>query len=152
MASRSKDVAVPNADVAGLLDDSTLADIGTFTDALQTINDAGIKVTDITDLGTGFRVVPDKQQLVGVPFVIIGWKQRVGEYGDMTVAFIVTEPGDKWILVDGSTGIHNQLSSLTRRGVTGGVLVRDGLTVSSYEYEDGDGNKRPARTFYLTGL
>lgn len=146
MASNSSDVSK----TAPIYDDQTLGDIKSFSDALAVLETAGVAITDITDYGDGFAVVA-KDALVKVPFVILDYKFADGDYGEnFTIIRAVTKFDQKVIITDGGTGIRKQVEDLDRRGVVGGVLVPNGLTVSEYSYTDEKtGEVTPAKTYYF---
>jgi hypothetical protein len=147
MATGNKSVEVPN-----LIDNETaLHDVKTLDDALALLNSAGLSVSDISEYGTGFSVV-DKATLVGVPFVALGYKMVKGDFGPMSVIFAVTKENAKVIIVDGSTGIKDQLASFEAAGLPPGgpFKCEKGLSRSDYEYIDDKGNHIPATTFYLS--
>ena len=108
-----------------------LASIATFDDALallaQTVGTDGISTADAT-LGDGFAIVEDKDRLIDVPFVLLNWQESMGDFGAFTIARGVTRDGFKFVLTDGSTGIHEQLTAYTEKtGKTAGLLCRHGL-------------------------
>lgn len=134
-----------------------LAEISDFASALSALENAGVAYNSISDYGTGFTVI-DKEKVVGVPFVVVEWRFNASALNDdgFVSAAIVTKHGDKFIINDGSSGMRKQFREITdRRNAAkhptpqNGLLVPGGLTVSNYEYEDSDGKRRPARTYYL---
>lgn len=132
-----------------------LAGIGSFADAMQVLSDAGINAIDYSEeFGDGFTLLKgndEKATLVGVPFVILGIKFAEGDYDtDFAILHVVTEDGRKCVVVDGSTGIRSQAHVMADKGITAGVLVKNGLTRSDYDYIDEKGKKTPATTFYLS--
>lgn len=137
--------------------DDVLRNINSLDDALAYLDQHGLAVQDVEDFGTGFHVV-DKANLVGVPFVVIGHKIVKGDFGPMSVMFAVTKNNDKVILVDGSTGIHEQLVGNEQKGSKGLLAaglrapfkIERGLTRSDYTYKDEKGNDIPATTYYLS--
>jgi hypothetical protein len=134
--------------VSVINDDELLSNIVTFGDALASLESAGVGVIDSDDLGSGFKVM-DKATLVGVPFLLMGYRFADGDHGDFAVAFIVTEDDRKGIIVDGSTGIYQQLKQYSEKGMSS-FLMRNGLTRSDYQYDSGDGKMKDATTFYLS--
>lgn len=130
-------------------DFDSMREIESFADALQVLSDAGIEVESTEAYGDGFKVA-DKATLVGAPFIILGNKEVKGEYGTMTVLHAVCQDGRKVIIVDGSTGIHDQAANYRRIGKTSGLLVPEGLKASHYTYTDDKGKESPATTYYLT--
>jgi hypothetical protein len=101
-------------------------------------------------LGDGFTALADKDKLVGVAFAIPKFKIVQGDFGEFVVVWAITRDGHKLRFSDGSSGIKEQLlryQELT--GQYGGLVCQTGLTRSDYEYEDADGNMRPATTYYI---
>jgi len=96
-------------------------------------------------------VLEDKGKLVGVPFIIVYWeKHEEGNFGSFITMFIIDKDDKRYIVNDGSTGIRDQLERLSKESTTNGMIVcRNGFRVSEYEYEDKDGKKRPAKTYYI---
>lgn len=103
-------------------------------------------------LGDGFELLKDKNLLVGVPLIVVKHKQASGDHGQFSAAHIVTEKGDRYVIVDGSTGIHAQLVKYAASPHAGKpILLKNGLTRSDYEYTDEKtGELKPATTFYLS--
>lgn len=142
-----------------VLDDANLAAIGTLADALSMLADAGINADDFKDYGNGFTICKDKRTLLGKPLVVIQWRFSKGKYDDDFVsAALITESGEKVILNDGSTGIREQLRTVTKRRLSAGasesaahagLTVRNGLTVSEYTYTNEKGEETPAQTYYF---
>lgn len=144
----SKDVAT--LDAKSLTNDrDTLAGIASFADAIRVLESAGIAIHSSEEFGDGFSVVASKDQLIGVPFVILGMRQTEGDHGEFSILHVVTEPGDKFIIVDGSTGIHAQVTEYLEKGVQS-VMHKGGLNRSDYTYVDDKGKESPASTYYLS--
>lgn len=143
-ANKSTEVAVKTL----TSDRDALAAIDTFADAIRTVESAGIAIHSSEEFGDGFSVVGSKDQLVGVPFLILGMRQSTGDHGEFSILHVVTEPGDKFIVVDGSTGIHAQVSEYLEKGVQS-VLHKRGLSRSDYTYVDDKGKESAASTYYL---
>jgi hypothetical protein len=110
--------------------------------------------------------VTDKADLVGVPFMIVDIRVNPkGEFGEfVSVCGLVEDPDKRpFVINDGSTGLAEQAKGLVADGRKAGILVRGGLRVSEYMYEekDFDGNPvidpktkkakppLPAKTYYL---
>jgi len=148
MAGKASEVATTDL----ITDDNALRNISSLSDALQALSDAGVTVKDSTDYGNGFVVVPDKNQLVGKPMVILGAKQTMGDQGEFTILYVVTEAGEKFVVTDGGAGIHRQISAVLDAGEDPRMIVRQGLVRSDYEYVGDDGVGRPATTYYLSGF
>jgi len=146
--------------------DDELHEIKSFQDAFDLLG-ADFAPEDYSEAyGTGFIVLSDKSRLEGVSFVIVEWRFSDGKYGEeseFASLVVVTEPGEKFIVNDGSTGIKDQLKKVTQmrveRGASPeqahrGLLVRGGLNKSEYEYEStnaktGKTEMLPATTYYL---
>ena len=150
------------------LSDDQLKAISTFDDALAIAIAAG-PLESIADYGTGFVLLKEKDTLVGVPFIVLEWQERIGdrEAGFVSV-LLVTKAGDKFIINDGSTGIADQLRKVTAERRAAGLnnesaflACQGGLTRSDYYRHaetgeiarvrpaDGDTKWEPARTYYL---
>lgn len=149
MAGKTSEVATRDL----MNDDVTLREIKSISDALQALSDAGIPVVDSTELGNGFVVIPDKGNLVGVTFVVMGARQTIGDQGEFSILYVMTENGDKWVVTDGGSGIHRQIGDVIEaNGTAAGLLVKGGLVRSDYQYVGDDGVGRPATTYYLSGF
>ena len=159
----STDITVLS-NVKSALTDDALAAIVDFDSAAKVFNDTGVVAEAISDYGTGFALLTDKNRLVGTPFIIVEWRFNDGDYendnGEKTQfasAAVVTKNGEKWVLNDGGSGICAQLASITKRRQEkghatpqNGLLVPAGLTRSDYTYTDEKGKNTPATTFYLS--
>lgn len=139
--------------------DADLATITDFSSAIEALNAAGVEVESSTDYGTGFEILKDKDMLKGVDFVILEWRFNDSDKyeGDFVSATLVTKDGRKLILNDGSTGIRDQLRMITNLRIKNGhpkpqagILVRNGLTKSEYNYTDEKGKTAKAATYYLS--
>lgn len=139
--------------------DEMLGALQNFDDVLALFKSQGVEVQSAEDFGTGFRVV-EKQTLVGVPFVILEFTHRLGDFGDYVSVLAVTRNGSKVVFNDGSTGVCSQLALIAdQRGKAGhphptkGLLVERGLSRSDYTAmipnRDGELVETPATTFYL---
>lgn len=142
-------------------DDSLLRSLDTVeqVEAFLAAND--IEVESLDDYGSGFAVLDNKDSLIGKKFVCIGWQFRMSkQFGNaFVVAFIMTEDGDRHILVDGSTGINKQLREITddrisrgRPNAQQGLAVPRGLKRSDYTTEitvNGKTSEIEATTYYL---
>lgn len=104
-----------------------------------------------TELGSGWAVLAttEKGRLVGVPLIVLDWTFNDGDNGEFVSARVITKPGERLVINDGSTGICQQLRELEMREETRAIFCKRGLRVSEYDYTDKDGTKRPAKTFYL---
>lgn len=119
------------------------------------------------EIGDGFELLKDKSRLVGVPLMFLQWNFAEGDYtredgtkGEFVAARVAaqnvrTGNVDKYIIVDGSTGIYQQLREFTdSHGVNGGVMVARGLRRSEYmakvaNPKTGVVEDQPAETYYL---
>lgn len=135
--------------------DDAIRDLSTFADIAALFPD-GI-IDGAQELGNGFSILDsdDKGQLCNVPLVLIEWRFSDGNMGEFVSILTaqLSETGDivrRVIVNDGGTGIYQQLKEFTSRtGRSAGMVLRKGLRESKYEYEDSDGVKRPAVTYYL---
>jgi len=106
----------------------------------------------------------EKGQLLNTRLIIAQWKFIAGNFGEYVFvqAAAVLDNGSTWLVqfVDGSTGIYEQLRSLTSKRLQSddpkiramsqkGALVRGGLTKSEYDVEV-DGKTTHGVTFYLS--
>lgn len=123
-------------------------------DSFEAISKAfGGEIVDATEmLGDGFTLLKDKNVLVGVPIMIVKHKQVAGDHGTFSAAHVVTEDGKRYVIVDGSTGINEQLTRYASSAHAGKpIFLKSGLTRSDYEYTDEkSGEMKPATTFYLS--
>lgn len=136
--------------------DADLRAISTFDDAMalvaETFGQENIFTADQV-IGNGFRVLSknEKDRLIGVECMFLSWRFNPGKFADEFVtALIVTRAGEKYLMNDGSSGICKQLQQVTETtGREGGMYVRNGLSRSDYEYEDENGEMKPASTYYI---
>lgn len=142
-----------------VLSEDTLRNIHSLNDAFRALEIEGISAEDYADYGTGFDVLDsdNKSRLLKVPFAILEWTFTKGNFGEYVACVVVTEDGGKYILLDGSTGIREQLRSVTRQRIAKGLgcpqqglIVRKGLRVSEYDYVDPKTHETSkAKTYYL---
>ena len=121
-------------------DDAALASITDFATAMEAVQSV-TNIETFDDYGNGFTVLDtkDKKQLEGVPFIIVEWRNNMGDNGEFVSMAIVTKDGRKLIVNDGSLGIRDQLKSVQqRREAEGkpnpqtGLLCERGLKGASY--------------------
>lgn len=143
------------AEITVKLSDDALKGITSFEDALtllaETYGEESIVVASEV-LGDGFAVLDSKNKntLIGVAFVLVNWDFSVGDNGEYVVARIVTADGRKLVMIDGSTGICKQLQSYSANtGKYAGMVVKNGLRQSTYDYTDDKGETKSATTYYL---
>lgn len=126
-----------------------LRGITSFDDAVALIKSSGMATATSSDFGDGFTVVENKDSLLKVPFLVLSWNFSEGEFGDMVVMRIVTRAGDKLVLIDGSTGIREQMRKIGER-FNGALFCERGLRKSTYPYVDPkSGKSNMASTYYL---
>lgn len=139
--------------VKSLFSDDEYRKINGFQDALDAVAEKNVTPIDAsTVIGDGFALLDNKEKrsLVGVPFILLGWKFSKGDHGEFVSAHIVTSRDEKYILNDGSTGVCAQLRAMTNDGINGAVACRNGLRESAYEYTDEKtGEVKPAVTYYI---
>lgn len=95
--------------------------------------------------------IAEKKSLIGVPFVIYRIDRKMGDYNrEFVTVHAITKDRTVIVFNDGSTGVCDQLKGQTA-SPDSPIFCPKGLRVSRYTYEDDDGNKSPAETYYLTG-
>jgi hypothetical protein len=140
-------------------DDDTLRSITDFNAAVALVEQefGGIAVAS-EEMGDGFTLLltEDKIRLVGVPLMFLRWDFHLGETtGEFVSAHVVTKDGGRYIINDGSTGIHAQLWAYTEKHQRqGGLFVEKGLRKSDYMVEipdpkTGEMKEQPATTYYI---
>lgn len=144
-----------------ILDDDQLRNIGNLEDAFGALSEFGIVPERFEDYGTGFEQLDsdEKSRLVKTPFMILEWRFNKGDFGsdsEYVAALVVTKGGEKFIVIDGSSGIYKQLKSVTAQRIRAGIanpqqglLVEKGLRRSDYEYVNEKNERLPATTYYL---
>ena len=151
-------------------DEDALRSITTFDEAMALTRETHGDISDASEeIGDGFALLSneDKAKLIGVPLLLMEWRENMGDFGPFMSIRLVARNRDgsmaKYILNDGSTGIAEGLRQFTQRtGKTGGLALRNGLRVSEYTFCDvcqsaacsvpdlhAKNNHRKARTFYL---
>lgn len=96
-------------------------------------------------LGDGYIQCSDKDELVGVPFVITGIKLVDNSKGQFAVIRVVTQNDDLLVFTDGGTGVYRQAVELVAAGHAESIMVSRGLRASRYTTRSGE----PATTYYL---
>lgn len=137
------------------LSSDDLAAMSTWEEAAALLEKSGA-VIEI--FGDGFNVV-DKDELRGVPFMIVDMHFSQGDYGEFVSVCAITKNQDKVVFNDGSTGVYAQIKGLVeRRGTAIGLVVERGIRVSEYYRNEKTGetaNEKvnadyvPAKTYYL---
>lgn len=101
-----------------------------------------------SELGDGFALAA-KNTLIDVKMVILSAKMSTGDMGEYVVVRAVTKDNRKVVIVDGSTGIKDQLGEFMEDNDGRFPRVWEkGLRVSQYTYDSPDGPK-PAETYYI---
>lgn len=134
------EVVLSNEQLMGLssiqprVDDMDLRNISSYDEAVALAEAVHGAVLDISEeIGTGFSLLEDKAKLEKVAFVVLTWRFTAGDFGSFASMALVTTAGDKYIVNDGSTGIHDQLKALSsEKRVFGALRVPNGLRVSDY--------------------
>lgn len=100
---------------------------------------------------TGNPSLIDKESLKGVPFIIVDFTVRLGDYiragsdekSDYISVTVKTVDNELLVFNDGGVGIMGQLASTTMQDLP--IYCPNGLRASEY-----DGPYGPASTYYLT--
>jgi hypothetical protein len=142
--SSEKALAVPT------IDDDLLRGIVSLEDAMRVAAELyGGPAVDASELlGNGFRLVEDKNTLVGKPLFVLATKMHAGDYGEFVTVFAVTmeHPNERVMFNDGSTGVYYDVKQLTAAtGVPGGWIIKRGLSLSEYSTCIGCSRPRNAR-------
>ena len=137
-----------------------LKKIGTFNDAVTQLWALSALTDEQYESLSGFGLLPGnrKQELVGVPFMIIHFEFKPGKNESSFVeCHIITTNDQRYIVRDSSRGIHEQLRQIYQDRVSAshpvpncGVYVRKGLTYRDNPYESPSGERMTTRTFFLT--
>lgn len=158
-ANDDSTAVVENRNAPAVFSDLDLARLTDFNSVADLFKEYDVIPEDMSDYGTGFAILKNKDTLVEVPFFILEWRFNESEFSDVDFvsAMVMTKNGDKFVLNDGSTGIATQLATVTAiRKDNGhshpqaGLMVKNGLRKSVYQYVDNDGKPRPATTYYLS--
>lgn len=138
---RDAGASVPAADVMTPLPQYSTEqyrEVTTFEQALEMAQASFGMLVTAEDLGDGFVLVKDedKRSLVGVPMVCLYAQLRTGDLGGYVVTRCVAKGGRKVVIVDGSTGMYDQLK--TYMETHGGRWINiwnKGLRASDYKVE-----------------
>ena len=148
-------VAVVNATELRF-NEEQLGQITSIEDAFAALAGAGIGVSGIEDFGSGF-ILTDKDQLQGAEMLLLQWRFSDGDFGPFVSVVALTRDGRRVIFNDGSTGVYQQLRTVTRArmgngevNMQAGLTATKGLKKSTYNYQDDQGVMRPASTYYLS--
>lgn len=148
-AKKSAEVVVPGKNITT----DELASLKSFEDALSLVT-AKVGETNLgvaaEEIGDGFKLLDNKDQLCGVAFIAVTWDFHNGDHGEFVSVKLMTRDGTKYIVNDGSTGIRDQLTAYTnKKGTQGGLFCEKGLRRSDYKYTDPEGKESNATTYYL---
>jgi hypothetical protein len=142
-----------------------LRSISTYEDAVRLLQDNGINLRDAaTEIGDGFLILENKDELIDKQFVILHATFGVGDYqrnqdgtpAEFCIMRVVSAAG-KFIVTDGGTGINRQLREyIQETGTATGLVCSRGLRKSTYDTDaSGQPTKDPAlmtgkgTTYYL---
>lgn len=147
--AKKADIAPLGAEFAA----DELAAVTSFDDALTLVVDklgqGGVHLASDV-IGDGFKLLDNKDLLIGVPMLLVSWDFNIGDHGEFVSARVVTQTNQKYVLNDGSTGIRDQLIAYsTKYNKRAGLLVQKGLRRSNYVYKNEKGEDVPATTYYL---
>ena len=87
--------------------------INSWDDAMALAQASFGQLVTAEDLGDGFQLVKeeDKAALVGVPMLCLYAQLRTGDLGGYVVVRCITKDGRKVVVVDGGTGMYEQLNT-----------------------------------------
>lgn len=153
-----RDTVPDQKNVTDVFDLATLRDLENIDDAydLLTQEYGTVEVAEKV-IGSGFSLLDKagKARLVGEPLLILHvmfpqsreHRDDDGNWLHYAVAHVMTKDGRKLILIDGGSGIYQQLEEWSvRTGRQGGLYVGAGLRESTYDLPDGTGE---GTTYYL---
>jgi len=151
-AETTENVDAENTELVPVLSSESLVAIKTFDDALallrETYGESSVAVASEV-LGDGFKMLAEKDQLIGCAFLAVAWQFTMGDHGEYVIARIITARNEKLVITDGSTGIYQQFADYSKRsGKFNGLYVEQGLRRSDYTYDD-NGKEKAASTYYL---
>lgn len=146
------------------ISESTLRSIESLDDVMALINVGFGGVEQAAEvLGDGFDPLEDKDDLIGVPFVVVNFRLGEGEYNKtgttdngapgkflsmrvITIPKTVDDPIRKYTVIDGGTGIMKQVVGWAKRsGRGGGLMCPNGLRKSTYNHPE----YGPGTTHYI---
>lgn len=109
------------------------------------VKDAAAVDLDVYSVGEPI----DKDSLLGVPFVIVDWREMSGTFGPYAFVEIVTKDNRHGFLTDGGVGITDQLRTVhMATGRRSGYVAKRGLRRSDYTTEI-NGKPIDGTTYYL---
>lgn len=126
--------------------------IDTMQDAHAALEAAyGAVLSSSKLFGDGSDFIRDKDMLVGVPLMILDWRFITDEETgrEYVNVLVMNQQGNKARFNDGSTGVYEQLKSVTEDYGVIGITCKFGLRKSEYTTEI-NGKKEKAVTYYLS--
>lgn len=139
--------------IGGDFSNEELSNIQDFNQALELLAeklgaDNVHRASDV--LGDGFKLLSNKDLLAGVGCIFVTWDFHQGTHGEFVAAKVITQDNQKYVVIDGSTGIRDQLRAYTTEyNKRGGLVCEKGLRRSDYKFTDDKGELKDASTFYL---
>jgi hypothetical protein len=151
--AKGKELDTADFDAVALLSELGIEGVSTILDAAQ-------------EIGDGWKILSDKDDLINVPFVIVNYRFKEGDFykdgskAAFGVFHVVTREAietagakGKWIVTDGSTGLCAQVSEwcdknnidYTSKDAKPALACSKGLVRSDYTVE-GVGD---ASTYYI---
>ena len=133
--------------------DEELQGLKSFDDFANFMQAREEEVASAVDFGHGFQMLEQdaKRRLVDQELVIIDTRMISRDDGDFAVVYVITRPGEKFMFLDGSTGIYKQLVEWKPEGGLS-MHVPHGLRASDYKKEverNGRMVETDATTFYI---
>ena len=144
--------------VANPFETEDLRSIADYDDAIKLLASQGVELRDAaTEIGDGFVILENKDELLDKPFVVLHATFSVGDYGAEFCIMRVVSPSGKWIVTDGGTGINSQMRDyVEKNGSATGLVCQRGLRKSVYDTDaSGQPTKDPnlfagkGTTYYL---
>lgn len=134
-------------------------DINSVQDALKVIESNNIGFVDISEDNNedGFELVKEKDDLIGVPMTVLGWRTSNGDFGEFVSVRAITEDDRKIVFNDGSSGVmatlHRTETRLNMNSLKEWlfipIILEKGLRASNYTFTDDQGKEKKATTHYL---
>lgn len=121
-----------------------LAHVETFEDALRLAQSLYGDLIPSYSLGDGFVGIEDKDELLGVPFVVMGWGLGWSSFADdeqFSILRVVTQDGRKIRFSDGGSGVHRTM--VERFGTPErfvALVALGGLSKGEYTPRNADGS------------
>lgn len=113
--------------------------IQNFDDVKRLAAELNNDIVSSTELGDGFALLDtkDKDRLIGLPIMVIGWNFSMGDMGEFVTARVLAQEANgtfsKYIINDGSTGIYDQLKRISQLNPNAGIVTAiRGLRKSEY--------------------